>query len=75
MSEVRLGSHKVMREVVGSVLGQEKNLQLIKNEFSLEIYKGGCNSPWRALHKDENQEKGRKECDVPSPRLGQQGVT
>jgi hypothetical protein len=55
MSEVRLGSHKVMREVVGSVLGQEKNLQLIKNEFSLEIYKGGRNSPWRALHKGEKQ--------------------
>jgi hypothetical protein len=30
---VRLGSHKTIREVVGSVLGQEKTLQQIKKRF------------------------------------------
>jgi hypothetical protein len=41
MSEVRLGSHKVMGEVVASVLGQEKEPHTNKNEFLLERHKKG----------------------------------
>jgi hypothetical protein len=32
-----------------------------KNDFSLERHEGGCNSPWRAFLKGENQENGREE--------------
>ena len=42
MSELGWDHTKLMREVVGSVLGQEKEPQTIKNEFSIgETQKGG----------------------------------
>jgi hypothetical protein len=44
MSVVRLGSHKSMREVVGSMLGQEKEPPTNKNEFLLERHKRGGGS-------------------------------
>jgi hypothetical protein len=43
MSEVRLGSHKVKGEVVGSVLGQRKSLKQIKTNFYWRDTKGGRN--------------------------------
>jgi hypothetical protein len=44
MNEVRLGSHKVKGEVVGSVLGQRKSLKPIKTNFHWRDTKGGRNS-------------------------------
>ena len=42
MSEEGWDHTKLMREVVGSVLGQEKEPQTIKNDFSLERHKRGA---------------------------------
>jgi hypothetical protein len=42
MSEGGWDHTKLMREVVGSVLGQKNNLKPIKNEFSLERQKRGA---------------------------------
>jgi hypothetical protein len=61
MSVVRLGSHKAVRVVVGFVLGQGKSLQQIKTNFYWRATKGGAQLPWKALHKGEKQENGRKE--------------
>jgi hypothetical protein len=44
MSEVGWDHTKLMREVVGSVLGQEKEPPIKKANFPLERHKGGHNS-------------------------------
>jgi hypothetical protein len=71
MSVVRLGSHKAMREVVGSVLGQEKEPPTNKNEFLLERHKGGRNFLGRRSTRVKNKKmKGKSEVEGVGSPLG-----